>query len=116
MNEAMEQWASESLSFGSRPFEFGGIDLSTGAAATLPDALMEGLGDDLWTRPKPGVLNDVEVIKLYRLVMASGLWHGTETLSTARSEACLSGQHPVPAPPSGAPLHPTVGERLLPPP
>jgi hypothetical protein len=34
---------------------------------------MEALRDDLWTRRKPGALNDAEVVTLYRLTMALGL-------------------------------------------
>jgi hypothetical protein len=34
---------------------------------------MEALRDDLWTRRKPGSLNDAEVIILYRLTISLGL-------------------------------------------
>ena len=73
MNEALEQSAREGMSLGTRLFEFGGFVLSTGAAAPLTDAWMEALRDDLWTRRKPGALNDAEVITLYRLTMSLGL-------------------------------------------
>jgi len=73
MNEALEQSAREGMSLGIRLFEFGGFVLSTGAAAALTDAWMEALCDDLWTRRKPGSLNDAEVITLYRLTMSLGL-------------------------------------------
>jgi hypothetical protein len=73
MNEALEQSAREGMSLGTRLFEFGGFVLSTGAAVSLTDAWMEALRDDLWTRRKPGTLNDAEVITLYRLTMSLGL-------------------------------------------
>ena len=73
MNEALEQSGREGMSLGTRLFEAGGFVLSTGAAAPVTDAWMETLGDDLWTRRKPGPLNDAEVITLYRLTMALGL-------------------------------------------
>jgi hypothetical protein len=73
MNEALEQSAREGMSLGIRLFEFAGFVLSTGAAAPLTDAWMEALRDDLWTRRKPGSLNDAEVITLYRLTMSLGL-------------------------------------------
>ena len=73
MNEALEQSARAGMSLGTRLFEFGGFVLSTGAAAPLTDAWTEALRDDLWTRRKPGSLNDAEVITLYRLTMALGL-------------------------------------------
>jgi hypothetical protein len=39
----------------------------------LVEAWMEALRDDLWTRRKPGSLNDAEVITLYRLTISLGL-------------------------------------------
>lgn len=60
MNEALEQSVCEGMNFGTRLFEFGGFVLSTAAATPVTDAGMDALRDDLWTRRKPGALNDAE--------------------------------------------------------
>jgi hypothetical protein len=61
------------MGLGIRLFEFDGFVLSASAAAPLTDAWMEVLRDVLWTRRKPGSLNDAKVITLYRLTMSLGL-------------------------------------------
>jgi hypothetical protein len=61
------------MGLGIRLFEFGGFVLSADAAAPLTDGWMEALRNVLWTRRKPGSLNDAKVITLYQLTMSLGL-------------------------------------------
>ena len=114
MNEALEQSAREGMSLGTRLFEVGGFVLSTGAAAPLTDAWMDALRDDLWTRRKPGSLSRC---RSHYTVPADDVARTGGTAQKrsrrARSEARLPGRHPVPAPVSRQPPHPTVGESSM---